>query len=274
MKSVWNEIRENISKHGLRHRLENSVLPSEQNENSGWTSAGRTLFEMVRLSAGIDEQDMDYADVSFWNWLELRRSFIDIWRDLDLAATEKTGRTTLASAWAHESSTSFSEVLEIIDRAEEIRPGLEATKAIKRIEAPFIVNAGKVEAAIINTCAVICKQEDSSYGAIFSELIKNCEKDEETLVYLDELVNKRKTEISVTDRTSMIPRELGRAKSKMRNQSDEFTLTFVEFLKLIEPKENFEQLSDKLLRSRLVQIAPEESASFIRKIQLLDETKQ
>jgi hypothetical protein len=72
----------------------------------------------------------------------------------------------------------------------------------------------------------------------------------------------------------MIPRELGRAKSKMRNQSDEFTLTFVEFLKLIEPKENFEQLSDKLLRSRLVQIAPEESASFIRKIQLLDETKQ
>lgn len=196
----------------------------------------------------------DEADVSFWNYKELR-AYLDLIFDLiNEGVSNEVGSKTDAVAWSHDPSRTKSEVIEVMRELQKIHPNLDPPPhAIRRPKAKQMVQIGKVEAAIGNTCAVL-NAGGSNYGDLF-ETMSHCNLTDESLLdFLDDLVYQQGLDTMVTDKTSLVPKSLVKTyvsyRARTRNQKQK-SCTMADFLGLLSEADNLSGNSDETIIHRL-----------------------
>lgn len=217
-----------------------------------------TLFEAVRLTYGFDWKEIEYADVSFWNWRQIRNELQQIWAALDHAASRISGSPAKAVAWSYPTTRTLEQIVELVQTAASSTPSPRTTTPVRRPEPRLMVNPGKMDAAIVSTYAVLQKNGDYVYSDICSWHLEDMLSDEEYLDALDQRVLAAFADHRHDDTRDLIPRQLVRAKMALHNSSDQ-SRTFLDFLRTLDQTNNLSGLSNQALLHRLLQIAPESS---------------
>jgi hypothetical protein len=266
MTDYWSNLKSVIEQRGFEPsvNLESQRLAKvEQPTRRGPVS----LFQAVRLALGIEENALDFADVSFWNWLELRSFLSATWSSLDAQIEVDVQLKTPAIVWASRADRTQFEVLGLIERTLSKAGSSSAPKAALRPIAFQMVGMGKIDAALANTCAVLTTNLDLSYGDLLSQLVESGGTDEELLTLLDSRAASAKVDRTVCDQTSFIPRELVRAKTAIAEKMNLGSISFINFLQALNENNNLDNITDESLLNRLIKIAPEpKSSSIARKL--------
>jgi len=263
--STWNEIRELIEKAGF--------VPGEQAGNresqdlpGGLSLPPLTLFEATRLGLGVPPAQVGYADVSFWNWLDLRKTWGQVWNILDREASRLYGSPIQAVAWAYPKARTTSEILGLIERAESHAQAPSCPLPMPRPMSAEMVNKGQISAAIANTLGVIRVGLDTEYCDFLPALITQDATDEEFLLRLDRYVEQEEFDQTLSDQFTMVPRLLVRARFSSAPQDGAQYRTFVSFLQSLDEANNLSGNSDQALLHRLTRIAPEKSKEVTKRI--------
>jgi hypothetical protein len=264
MTDYWSALKSVIEERGF----EPSMNQDGQRSSRGEQLAKRgpvSLFRAVRLALGVEESALDFADVSFWNWMELRSFLLSVWSALDTQIQRDFQSTSPAIVWASRAERTQSEVLGLIERASSQGDVISAPDAALRPIAFQMVGMGKIDAAIVNTCAVLTANLDLSYGDLLSQLVEFGGTDEELLTFLDRRVSSSRVDRTVSDQSSLIPRELVRAKIAIVDKMNLASINFVKFLQVLDESNNLDNITDESLLVRLIRIAPEPKSSAIAK---------
>lgn len=264
MADYWSKLRTIIEQRGF----EPSASLEGTRSSRGAVPASRgpvSLFQAVRLASGIEENALDFADVSFWNWMKLRAFLSTVWSSLDAQIQVDLQLTSPAVVWASRTERTTSEVLAFIDRTSSRVEIGEIPSVVLRPVAFQMVGMGKIDAAVANTCAVLTANLDLSYGDLLSQLVERGGTDEELLTFLDEKVSSSRADRTVSDQSSLIPRELVRAKIAIGDKMSLGSINFVRFLQVLDESNNLENVTDESLLGRLVKVAPEPLSSAIAK---------
>jgi hypothetical protein len=200
----------------------------------------------------------DMADVSFWNYKELRNFLRSVHGLMDAEATSWTGKPTMAMAWAHEQSRTQEDIINLFESLQIKHPSLEVPKqAQKRISAKLMVQNGRVEASIANTLAVLVA-DGSDYGDLLEQCSRLNLDNEQLLDHLDSLVETAKANKEKLDKISLIPRELVVAYMKKKAdsmKSDMRMPTMCQFLNSMNDSNNFAGNSDETILTRLLAVS-------------------
>ena len=118
---------------------------------------------------------------------------------------------------------------------------------------------------------VIAESEDCGYGEVLSWMANPILGDEELLAKLDERCSSRGPHQQMQDKSTYIPRELGRAYMLVRDQRNDSSgsLSFSGFVSEQDVEANWEGLSNLSILKRLLVIAPEDSETHLKKISKL-----
>jgi hypothetical protein len=113
--------------------------------------------------------------------------------------------------------------------------------------------------AILETIGVIAESEDCGYGEVLSWMANPILGDEELLAKLDERCSSRGPHQQMQDKSTYIPRELGRAYMLVRDQRNDSSgsLSFSGFVSEQDVEANWEGLSNLSILKRLLVIAPQ-----------------
>lgn len=217
-----------------------------------------TLFEAVRLGSGVPWVDIEFSDTAFWNWVELRRSWSELWQCLDQVASEIKGSPTSAIAWAFVSSRTTDEVASLLNQAEKLNPKLLVPIPRRRPDARAMISSGKTDSAIANTLGVIRANSGSGYCQIIRDIQDPSNTDEELLRSLDQVVKSNRFSETLQDLTSFVPRQLVRAKAEIARSNGD-SQTFSSVLNYLCESGYSKITSDSDLLERLLNIAPEKS---------------
>lgn len=240
--------------------------PESLNERTMQSNQEFSLFRAVRAAIGVEQQDMDCVDVSFWEWREMRALLLQAWGALDAVATRRSGRREQALVWVRQPEQSGLDLSEFVGEARSGEPSLGSLGVHRRPEALLMVNTGKIDAAICSTIAVVVSSSECPYGEILHKMLLMGGTDEELLAFLDSEVDRIGADRG-SCHTSAIPRELVRAKQKVRDQMGlSFASSFVEFLETLDSASNLTNVTDEALLMRLLRIAPEENQSISQKV--------
>jgi hypothetical protein len=227
-----------------------------------------SLFCATRRAIAVAPKDDDCADVAFWEWREMRSLLLQVRNSLDRAATRRSGRREIATVWIHQPAQSDLDVNELIADARSYSPSLPSLTVNRRPDALLMVNAGKVDSAIASTAAIVVKNTGLPYGEIFQKLLNVGGKDEDLLTFLDREVERCGGDRSVCDQ-SAIPRELVRAKQKIRDDMGLASLPVSSFLEILDTSNNLTNTTDDALLARLLNIAPEKNKSIAKRIEAM-----
>ena len=238
-----------------------SVAGAESNVQEDSVS----LFRAVRQAIGVQPQDADCADVAFWEWREMRQHLLKVWEALDMAATRRSSRREFAAVWVHQPEQADLGVENFIAEARSYAPEIPSLAVERRPDAFLMVNVGKVDSSIASTIAVVVGNSRIPYGEVLQKLLDVGGVDENLLEYLDNDVQRLGLDRSVCDK-SPLPRELIRAKQKVRDQLSLSTMSVSAFLQVLDSANNLTNISDAALLDRLLVIAPEENKSIAKKI--------
>ena len=258
MENIWAKASDLISTFGFipTELLEEVIL---ENSKSRTIENGLSLFEVIRLASGVEWNDREYADVSFWNFQDLRTAWSSVWTTLDTEIQTITGKVHYAIPWAYSKDRGEREILLLLTSASVREPNLNIPKPRRRPESRSIVGNGKIDAAIANTLSVLRVGFDLPYGDFIPKLIKESPNDEDFLKILGDEVARQGFDEQLNDLNSFVPRELVRAKWKtQKDKGDQFT-SFAGFLSYLETSNNLEGNSDQAFLTRLLRIAPETS---------------
>jgi hypothetical protein len=129
-----------------------------------------------------------------------------------------------------------------------------------------MVNVGKGDSAVVSTIAVLVKQLSLPYGEILDSLLKRGGSDEDLLAHLDVEVDRLGADRTSCDQ-SPIPREIIRAKQKVRDQMTLSSIPITTFLEILDASNNLTNITDDALLARLLYIAPEDNKSIAKKIE-------
>jgi len=196
----------------------------------------------------------------------MRSLLQEVFGALDAAATRRSGRREHASNWVHLPEQAELDLEDFLREARTNAPSLPSLIVHRRPDAFLMVNVGKVDSAIGNTTAVIVAETGLPYGKVFDQLLKRKGTDEELLAFLDKEADRVIADRQECDQ-SAIPREIIRAKQKLRSQMDLSSLSMVAFLEMLDRSSNLIDNSDDALLSRLLHIAPEENKSIAKRIE-------
>jgi hypothetical protein len=258
VENIWTKASDLISTFGFvpTELLDEVIL---ENSKSRTIENGLSLFEVIRLASGVEWNDREYADVSFWNFQELRTAWISVWTTLDNEIQTITGNVHYAIPWAYSKDRGEREILSLLTSASIREPNLIIPQPRRRPESRLIVGNGKIDAAIANTLSVLRVGFDLPYGDFIPKLIKESPNDEDFLKVLGDEVARQGFDEQLNDLNSFVPRELVRAKWKtQKDKGDQFT-SFAGFLSYLEISNNLEGNSDQGFLTRLLRIAPETS---------------
>ena len=217
-----------------------------------------TLFEAVRLAYGFEWKDIEASDVTYWNWRQIRAEMKEIWAALDQASSDFAGRPTKAIPWSYKATCTKDDAIKLVTSAAHISPLSTTSTPLRRPESRLMVNPGKMDAAIVNTCAVVRRNSNLEYSDILCVNLNQDLTDEEFLGLLDERVSVHSYDRQLEDNRDLIPRQLVRAKMAVQASSEEVR-TFLDFLRALELSNNISGLSDQALLGRLLRISPESS---------------
>jgi len=231
-----------------------------------------TLFEAIRLATGVQWEDMDSSDVTFWNWLELRQAWFEVWSALDSLVTRIKGTGSKAIPCAYQRSRTIEEVVSLLQSAKQEFPGLKVPRPHRRPEARDMVSSGRIDAAIANTLGVLRYTSGDEYGDLLSFCLENAVSDEDLLKSLDRRLLAQGANRDAINSRDLIPRQLVRAKLFISSQ-DETVRTFAGFLERLDSGNNLAGNSDSALVRRLLSIAPERSAAVLKDLQALSENR-
>jgi len=258
VENIWTKASNLISTFGFipTELLDEVIL---ENSKSRTIENGLSLFEVIRLASGVEWVDREYADVSFWNFQDLRSSWSSVWATLDTEVQALTSNVHYVIPWAYFKERGKNEILLLLANASIRQPNLNIPQPRRRPESRLIVGNGKIDAAIANTLSVLRVGLDIPYGDFIPKLIKEVPNDEDFLKELGDEVARQGIDEQVNDSNSFVPRELVRAKWKIqKDKGDQFT-SFAGFLSYLETSNNLEGNSDQAFLTRLLRIAPETS---------------
>jgi hypothetical protein len=238
----------------------NSSEASISSQEDSWS-----LFRAVRSAIGVQPQDTDCADVAFWEWQEMRHHLLQVWEALDKVASRRSSRREFACVWVHQPEQSGLDVVEFINEACAYAPEIPSLKVTRRPDAFLMVNIGKVDSAIASTIAVIVRHSQLPYGEVLQKLLNGGGSDEESLEFLDNEILRLNIDRDLCDK-SPIPRELIRAKQKVRDQLSLSSMSVSAFLEVLDSSNNLTNISDNTLLTRLLQIAPEDNKAIAKKV--------
>ena len=230
---------------------------------------GVSLHEAIRYA--LDPKGKpEEADVSYWNFNIMREFLVAVWRELDDVVTSRLGKKTSALSWSYSKHRGKEEVLEVLRQCRN-----DAIPAIpileRRPKGHNIPQSGKMIGAILETIGVIAESEDCGYGEVLSWMANPILGDEELLAKLDERCSSRGPHQQMQDKSTYIPRELGRAYMLVRDQRNDSSgsLSFSGFVSEQDVEANWEGLSNLSILKRLLVIAPEDSETHLKKISKL-----
>jgi hypothetical protein len=235
----------------------------------GWASQAvddsktrpRTMFQAVRLAAGISVQDVDNADVTYWNWRELRLLFATVWEALDAYVKEAKIGSGPAVLELSRIDATPAVIKQAVGGARKVFPSLDSIVAQKRPSARNVINPGKVDHAIANTLAVMVASSGLPYGEYLDAIRQfGGSSDEDSLAYLDSIVDELSFNRSAIDKESWIPRELLRARNAIRIKTGDEAMSLKSFLVQLDSSNNLTSITDASLLGRLLIIAPETGA--------------
>ena len=228
--------------------------------------AGASLHEAIRAALDPNGKAED-ADVSYWNFNVMREFLIAVWRELDEVVTKKQGKKSSALAWSYSKQRSKEEVLDVLSLC---RNGAvpDVPKIERRPKGHNIPQSGKMLGAILETIGVIAMSEDCGYGEILSWVANPILSDEDLLLKLDERCFGQGVGLQKQDKSTYIPRELGRAYMLVRDKRNDSSgsLSFSGFVSEQDIEANWEGLSNVSILKRLLLIAPEDSETYLKKI--------
>ena len=258
MENIWTKASDLISTFGFTptELLDEVIL---ENSRSRTIENGLSLFEAIRLGSGVGWADREYADVSFWNFQELRTAWSSVWTTLDDEIQAITGNVHYAIPWAYTRERKAEEILLLLEKAAIREPYTVIPKPRCRPESRLIVGNGKTDAAIANTLSVLRVGLALPYRDFIPDLIKEGIGDEDFLKVLGDEIALRGIAEQVNDMESFIPRELVRAKWKTQKEGSDQFASFVGFLSYLETSSEMDSQSDQAFLTRLLQIAPESS---------------
>ena len=196
----------------------------------------------------------DMADVSYWDYRELRVFLTTVHSLMDEEVSLLIGNRTNATAWAHDSFRQQSEIVELFKSLSFKYPELQVPKtAQKRLSARAMVQNGRVEAAIANTLAVLVAN-----GSSFGDLLEGCSQlnlNNETLLdHLDSQVKTAKANRKEIDKESLIPRQLVvtyvKKRADMAN-ADLGSPTVCQYLESLNKEDSFAANADEVILARL-----------------------
>lgn len=225
-----------------------------------------TLFEAIRLASGVQWDDMDSSVVTFWNWLELRLAWTEVWSALDSLVSKAEGAGSRAIPWAYQSSRTQGDVVGLLERAKQEFPEVAVPLPHRRPEARDMVSSGRIDAAIANTLGVLRVASGQEYGDLLTSCLGNGTDDEKFLRMLDTRLLSLKADLDTIDPRDLIPRQLVRARQETASR-DETVRTFGDFLTRVDSSINLSGNSDSSLLHRLLSIAPEKSAAVLKTLQ-------
>lgn len=247
--------------------------PLKRGATQRWSEADPvTLFEAIRLATGVQWEDMDSSDVTFWNWLELRQAWFEVWSALDTLVTRIKGTGSKAIPWAYQRSRTIEEVVGLLQMAKREFPDLNVPRPHRRPEARDMVSSGRIDAAIANTLGVLRYNSGDEYGDLLSFCLKNTTSDEELLNSLDNRLLTQEANLDATNSKDLIPRQLVRAKLFICSQ-EETVRSFAGFLERLNLGNTLAGSSDSAFLRRLLSIAPEKSAAVLKDLQALSENR-
>jgi hypothetical protein len=212
----------------------------------------------VRLGCGISWADIESSDTTFWNWIDLRRIWGELWGHLDQAASEIVGSSTRAIPWAYSRDRNIDDVRQLIAVARVNSPDFEAPVAERRPDARMMILVGKTPAAIANTIGVLARGTERSYPELIYELSHEHLSDEDLLHLLDKKVKESSIDFRLQDESSFIPRQMVRAKMEY-GRNEEATQSFSSLFQFLSEAVITESLSDADFLKALLRIAPEKS---------------
>lgn len=196
----------------------------------------------------------DDADVSFWDFLNLRNYLRKITELIDAELLIITGKPTHFAVWDHDTNRTKQDVLSLFESLSEKHPNLATPpSAVLRPQAKDMVAKGKIESAIANTLAVLVGN-GMQYGDLLEEIANEAMGNEELLLELDNQVERNKCNRLIYDKQSLVPRNLVQAYLKFKDSGDSGTErnpSLVKFLKTMSTTNNFSGNSDEVLIRRL-----------------------
>ena len=196
----------------------------------------------------------DDADVSFWDFLELREYLKKITELIDAEVALVAGKPTHFAAWDHDSSRSKTDVIKLLNSLSKKHPVLpNPPQATSRPQARDMVAKGKIEAAIANTLAVMVGN-GMQYGDLFEKIASKLISNEDLLVDLDNYLEQHKCDRLTYDNKSLVPRNLVQAYFKFKDNADSGTdrnPSLAKFLSSMSTSNNFSGNSDEMLIKRL-----------------------
>lgn len=249
--------------------LVNAVLAKDGFRPSEYLAkdhVGVSLHEAVRYALDPEGKPED-ADVSYWNFKTMREFLIAVWREIDEVVTKKQGKKSSALAWSYGKQCSLEEVLEVLSLCRNVVVP-PVPKVERRPRGHNIPQSGKMLGAILETIGVIAMSEDCGYGEILSWVANPVLSDEELLLKLDERCFGQSVGLQKQDKSTYIPRELGRAYMLVRDNRNDSSgsLSFSGFISEQDVEANWEGLSNVSILKRLLLIAPEDSETHLKKI--------
>ena len=196
----------------------------------------------------------DDADVSFWDFLELREYLQKITELVDAEVALVVGKPTHFAAWEHDGSRSKTDVLKLLNSLSKKHPVLpNPPRATSRPQARDIVAKGKIEAAIANTLAVMVGN-GMQYGDLFEKIASKLISNEDLLIDLDNYLEQQKCDRLTYDNKSLVPRNFVQAYFKFKDNADLGTdrnPSLAKFLSSMSTTNNFSGNSDEMLIKRL-----------------------
>jgi hypothetical protein len=256
----WDDLHRVLTERGMGR------LEADSGSTSTTVADPPSLFRAVRSALGVQPQDMDCADVAFWEWQDMRSLLLQVWGALDATATRRSGRREQASIWVHRPEQEQLDLEDFLKEARTSSPSLPSLVVHRRPDALLMVNVGKADSSIGNTAAVIVAESGLPYGEVLDKLVKRKGTDEALLAFLDDEVERLGADRDRCDQ-SAIPREIIRAKQKIRDQMGLSSLSMAAFLELLDTSNNLTNINDDALLSRLLHIAPEENKSIAKRIE-------
>jgi hypothetical protein len=206
---------------------------------------------------------MDSSDVTFWNWLELRKSWSELWAILDNAVSVKEGKQVRVIPWAFQRERSLDEVLALLDFVVNNFGDPSVPSADRRPDARFMVASGRIDAAIANTIGIVRSNQQVDYWTLLSSVAIPGVDDEDFLKQLDSATLRVGFDRRRQDSHDLVPRQLVRARQELSGRIDSIR-RFSDFLHYLISGNDRDQLSDLEVLKRLLVIAPEKS-EIVRK---------
>ena len=268
MSSVWSKILSVIDESGFvpTEQLIDGASPQTLNRRAP-SSDPVTLFEAVRLASGVLWVDVEASDTTFWNWVELRKSWAQLWGCLDLAASELNGQPTRSVPWAYSKVRTTADIEMLLGTAMRIEPEIEIPIPERRPEARMMVSSGKTDAAIANTFGVMSQNSGNTYASVLRISQGKFSHDEELLSSLDGLVRDNQYSRQSQDSNSLIPRQLVRAKIELAKK-DERLGTFSRFISVLTQEHLKPDESNEGTLKVLLRISPERSVAVLKEVAL------